>query len=492
MRPLALVLALTLMTSGLASAADANQTGKQAAEFAKRVTLAVQAAKAKTGQFPATVSVVVNGKAIDIKVQVTPLAEGYSIKAQPSVDAKAGCPLESCNIDVNADKTGATIVSLVGTAADGSDIVAFATTGTELAVTVTQGDQTTTMTTTTAAADVPAQSGEAVAVKPTEPVVAPAIKPAATQPAAVATSTTTPAADDASTVESAGKVVSAATKATVTHLGKQVPAVAGTSLAVGDVISVIKADSKSPLTLDLFDGASVKLTSGAQLTIVSNESDPVIALGPNEPGKSGTDYDATIDSGVLTQIGRHLVVNTPTGVVRTTGTLYTIHSDAHGNAVVTVTVGSITIKSPAFPGVPMTVTAGQKLMTNGNTMTLRGADGNAISTTTVTTVNGVTTSTTVDNVTGAKTTVAVTGNDVVTTHFDASGGKVGETVATTLNNAATPVITQIDQGEKSVIDSRNTSRNDVFSFTPPAGGGSGFILSIDATPTNTPVSRDHR
>jgi hypothetical protein len=153
MRRIALVLSLVLLTATASIAADG--AGEKAVDFAKRVVLKVQAAKDKDGAFPTSVKVMgSDGKEIEVKVTVTPLAEGYSIKITPP----KGAPISTCNVDVNASgSNGDAIVSLVGTADDGSDVVAFATTGTELAVTVTKGDVTTNFNTTTSVADVAAQ-----------------------------------------------------------------------------------------------------------------------------------------------------------------------------------------------------------------------------------------------------------------------------------------------------------------------------------------------
>jgi hypothetical protein len=157
MRPLALVLALVLASSTAMYAGDLNQTANQSVDFAKKVALAVKDSKDKSGKLPTSVTVTIGGKQVVVKVQVTPLAEGFSIKAQPAIESKDACPFQTCNIDVNASSAnGLTLVSLVGTANDGSDVVAFATSASELAVTVSQGNETVTMNTTTAAADIPA------------------------------------------------------------------------------------------------------------------------------------------------------------------------------------------------------------------------------------------------------------------------------------------------------------------------------------------------
>jgi hypothetical protein len=189
MRHFVLALTLSLLASAAAVAADSEAVAKDATEFAKRIALATQAAKDKAGQYPSAVKVWAHGKEIEVKVQVTPLAEGYSIKAIPAVDARGAAPMQNASIDVNNGPGGAAIVSLVGTAPDGSDVVAFATTGTELAVTITQGDQTVTVNGTTSLADVPAQTPPATATTApaaTSPASTTATKPPAPTPAAPA------------------------------------------------------------------------------------------------------------------------------------------------------------------------------------------------------------------------------------------------------------------------------------------------------------------
>jgi outer membrane biosynthesis protein TonB len=190
MRHLALALTLSILATSAAVGADGAAVAKDATEYAKRVALAVQVAKDKTGQYPTTVKVAAGAKQVDVKTQVTPLADGFSVKATPAGDGKEACPLSTASIDVNgaAGGAGATIVSLVATANDGADVVGFATSATELAVTISQGDQTITVETTTALADVPAQPGAAptTAAAPAAPA-APAPKPAvAAAPAAPA------------------------------------------------------------------------------------------------------------------------------------------------------------------------------------------------------------------------------------------------------------------------------------------------------------------
>ncbi|MBA2481483.1 MAG: hypothetical protein H0V44_12535 [Planctomycetes bacterium] len=158
MRALALVLALSLYVSSGAFAADPAKTAQSSVEFAKKIVLAVKAAKDKTGQAPTTVTVIVDGKPIEVKVQVTSLAEGFSISAQPTIESKGSSPMQNANIDANIDgPSGPTLVSLVGTAADDSDVVAFATTGTELSVTVSNNDKSYTANTTTSVSDIAAQ-----------------------------------------------------------------------------------------------------------------------------------------------------------------------------------------------------------------------------------------------------------------------------------------------------------------------------------------------
>lgn len=137
MRRLLLIPALLLAFSLSAAAADS--VGQDAVNFSKQVAQAVADGK-KNGQYPTSVSVMVNGKAVEVRVTVTSMAEGFSVRAVPAAGA-TGCPVSSATIDVNGTSgSSLNLVSLVATGSDGSDIVAFNTTGTELAVNVTGTD----------------------------------------------------------------------------------------------------------------------------------------------------------------------------------------------------------------------------------------------------------------------------------------------------------------------------------------------------------------
>ena len=138
--PLLGALATSFSTSNLSAADSSHSEAQEAVHMTKEIATAIQAIKDKTGAYPTTVTITVkvNGADVPMAVTVTGLPAGFSFKGAPTDAGKATSPVTNLSADVAGSSAKTlTVESIYASTASKADVVAFSTSGTELAVTYT-------------------------------------------------------------------------------------------------------------------------------------------------------------------------------------------------------------------------------------------------------------------------------------------------------------------------------------------------------------------